>query len=42
MLLADVHPEMVALHVDGYDTVGALRAVVAWAEGKMVCRARGM
>ena len=36
-LLADVHPEMVALHVDGYDTVGALRAVVAWAEGKVVC-----
>ena len=35
-LLADVHPEMVALHVDGYDTVGALRAVVAWAEGKVV------
>ena len=24
---------MVALHVDGYDTVGALRAVVAWAGG---------
>ena len=24
---------MVALHVDGYDTVGALRAVVAWANG---------
>ena len=23
-LLADVHPEMVALHVDGYDTVGGL------------------
>ena len=37
ILLADVHPEMVALHVDGYDTVGALRAVVAWAEGKVVC-----
>ena len=35
-LLADVHPEMVALHVDGYDTVGALRAVVAWADGKVV------
>ena len=35
-LLVDVHPEMVALHVDGYDTVGALRAVVAWAEGKVV------
>jgi len=35
-LLADVHPEMVALHVDGYDTVGSLRAVVAWAEGKVV------
>ena len=35
-LLAEVHPDMVALHVDGYDTVGALRAVVAWAEGKVV------
>ena len=35
-LLADVHPEMVALHVDGYNTVGALRAVVAWADGKVV------
>ena len=35
-LLADVHPEMVALHVDGYDTVGALRAVVAWTDGKVV------
>ena len=34
-LLADVI-EMVALHVDGYDTVGALRAVVAWADGKVV------
>ena len=32
-LLKEVHPEMVALHVDGYDTVGALRAVVAWAGG---------
>ena len=32
-LLKEVHPEMVALHVDGYDTVGALRAVVAWANG---------
>ena len=32
-LLQGVHPEMVALHVDGYDTVGALRAVVAWANG---------
>ena len=36
VLLADVHPEMVALHVDGYNTVGALRAVVAWAKGKVV------
>ena len=34
--LTDVHPEMVALHVDGFDTVGALRAVVAWADGKVV------
>ena len=32
-LLKEVRPEMVALHVDGYDTVGALRAVVAWAGG---------
>ena len=32
-LLKEVHPEMVALHVDGYDTVGALRAVVSWAKG---------
>jgi methylmalonyl-CoA mutase len=30
-ILADVSPEMVALHVDGYETVGALRAVSAWA-----------
>ena len=36
LLLADVHPEMVALHVDGHNTVGALRAVVAWADGKVV------
>ena len=36
LLLADVHPEMVALHVDGHNTVGALRAVVAWAEGTVV------
>jgi len=35
-LLDEVHPEMVALHVDGFETVGALRAVVAWAEGKVV------
>ena len=35
-LLADVHPEMVALHVDGVETVGALRAVVAWAKGEVV------
>ena len=35
-LLDGVHPEMVALHVDGFETVGALRAVVAWAEGKVV------
>ena len=42
-LLTEVHPEMVALHVDGYDTVGALRAVVAWADGVDVKgRARGM
>ena len=27
-LLADVHPEMVALHVDGYDTVGC--ALLWW------------
>lgn len=31
--LMDVHPEMINLHVDGYETVGALRAVVAWADG---------
>ena len=35
-LLDGVHPEMVSLHVDGFETVGALRAVVAWAEGKVV------
>ena len=35
-LLEGVHPEMVTLHVDGHDTVGALRAVVAWAEGTVV------
>ncbi|PCJ79978.1 MAG: methylmalonyl-CoA mutase [Bacteroidetes bacterium] len=32
-LLKDVNPEMVSLHVDGYETVGALRAVVSWANG---------
>jgi len=32
-LLKGVNPEMVALHVDGYETVGALRAVVSWAHG---------
>jgi methylmalonyl-CoA mutase len=30
-ILAGVSPEMVALHVDGYETVGALRAVSSWA-----------
>lgn len=35
-LLDGVHPEMVTLHVDGHNTVGALRAVVAWAEGTVV------
>ena len=32
-ILKGVSPEMVALHVDGYETVGALRAVSAWANG---------
>lgn len=31
--LDSVNPEMISLHVDGYETVGALRAVVAWADG---------
>lgn len=31
--LKGVNPEMISLHVDGYETVGALRAVVAWADG---------
>ena len=31
--LKRVNPEMISLHVDGYETVGALRAVVAWADG---------
>jgi methylmalonyl-CoA mutase len=35
-MLAEVHPEMVALHVDGVETVGALRAVVSWAKGEVV------
>ena len=43
-LLADVHPEMVALHVDGYDTVGAI--CVPWWRGRKgrwcAARARGM
>ena len=30
-MLCDVNPEMVSLHIDGYETVGALRAVVKWA-----------
>ena len=30
-LLSEVNPEMVSLHIDGYETVGALRAVVKWA-----------
>ena len=32
-LLHGVNPEMISLHVDGYETVGALRAVVAFAGG---------
>ena len=30
-MLSEVNPEMISLHVDGYETVGALRAVVNWA-----------
>jgi methylmalonyl-CoA mutase len=30
-MLSEVNPEMISLHVDGYETVGALRAVVDWA-----------
>ena len=30
-LLSEVSPEMISLHIDGYETVGALRAVVQWA-----------
>ena len=32
-LLSGVNPEMISLHVDGYETVGALRAVVVFAGG---------
>ena len=34
--LDGVHPEMVTLHVDGFETAGALRAVVSWADKKVV------
>ena len=32
-LLSGVNPEMISLHIDGYETVGALRAVVVFAGG---------
>ena len=32
-MLKEINPEMISLHVDGYETVGALRAVSAWAKG---------
>jgi methylmalonyl-CoA mutase len=32
-VLQGVSPEMVSVHIDGYMTVGVLRAVVAWAGG---------
>ena len=35
-LLDGVHPKMVALHVDGFETVGALRAVVAWSSPPLI------